>query len=257
MKVAAYCPLHYGSDYLKYAIESVKDDVEHFFILYTPTPSHGSGSGSRGCPDSEEDLYRIVTSVLGFDQFTWIKGAWTQENQQRNYAHEIAKQKGYDILVALDFDEIWRPGYLADLVKLTYERKATKCLVWMRHLWRSFNYICDDSMRQERIYYLGNDKTDLIYAPQPENQIFHFGYARRPVDMEYKIGIHGHSSEWLQTKTAWFNDKFMAWPPVNENGESNQYVHPVCSGVWAPQKFDKELLPEIMKDHPYYNLEVI
>ncbi len=256
MKTAAYCALHYGTDYLKYAILSVMKDVDHFFFLYTPTPSHGA-SGRRSCPDTEEGLLEIVKATLPEDKFTWIKGAWTQENQQRNYAHEIAKQKGYDILVALDFDEIWREGYLSELIKLTYERKAVKCLVWMRHLWRSFNYICDDSMRQERVYYLKPDHEALIYAPHPENQIYHFGYARKPSDMEYKIGIHGHSAEWLQTKQAWFSDKFMAWPPVNEAGESLQYVHPVCEGVWHPQKFDKNLLPGIMKDHPYFNLEVI
>jgi hypothetical protein len=140
---------------------------------------------------------------------------------------------------------------LKELIQLTYDRKANRCLIWMRHLWRSFNYICDDGMRQERIYYLGNDKGDLIYAPQPVNQVWHFGYARKPSDIAYKISIHGHSAEWVQSKESWLSNKYMPFPPTGE------YVHPACKDVWYPKLFDKSELPEIMRDHQWYNAEVI
>lgn len=250
MKVLAYLPLLYGKDYLKHSLLSYYNDVDEILICYSPKPSHGHPS-NLACPDSEQELINICAEVDVDNKINWHKGNWQQENQQRNFAHDYARSKGYDLLFNADFDEIWRPGYLKELLQLTYDRKANRCLIWMRHLWRSFDWICDDPMRQERIYYLHHDRGDLIYAPQPENQVFHFGYARTLEDVKYKISCHGHSSEWLQTKEAWFESKYVPFPPTGE------YTHPACQNVWLPQPFDKNELPEIMKTHPYYNLKVI
>jgi len=250
MKTLAYLPLLYGKDYLAYSIMSYYDDVDQILICYSPKPSHGHPSNMT-CPDSEQELIDICANIDHDNKIIWHKGDWQQENQQRNFAHDYARSRGFDLLFNADFDEIWRPGYLPELLKLTYERKASKCLIWMRHLWRSFNWICDDQMRQERIYYLGADKGDLIYAPQPENQVFHFGYARTLADVQYKISCHGHSSEWLQSKQDWFESKYKPFPPTGDA------THPACAGVWIPKPFDKTELPDFMKLHPYYNFDVI
>lgn len=250
MKTAAYIALHYGKDYLEYSLKSIYNSVDQIFVLYTPNPSHGTGS-SLQCPDTKTELFDILKKVDVDDKIEIYQGAWPRENDQRNYAHSIAKAKGVDILVLLDFDEVWKPGVLDELIKLTYDRKASKCLIWMRHLWRSFNYICDDPMRQERIYYLGDDKKDLIYAPQPENQVWHFGYAREVDQVGYKISCHGHTSEWLTSKEEWFERKYKQFPP------DGTFVHPCCKDVWFPKPFDKKELPQIMKSHPYWNNEVI
>lgn len=250
IKTLGYIALHYGKDYLAYAIRSMYANCDQILILYSPKPSH-NGSTSLTCPETEDELMTIAADNDPDVKIIWRKGGWTQENQQRNEAHAYAKAHGFNILVCTDADEIWvSDPVLRDLIQLTFERKASKCLVWMRHLWRSFNYICDDPMRQERIYYLGDDKQDLIYAPQPENQVFHFGYARKPDDIRYKIAIHGHSAEWLQPKEKWFVNKFMPFPPVDN-------VHPVCENTWHPKPFDRNQLPEIMKSHPWFNAEVI
>lgn len=250
MKVGCYIPLLYGKDYLEYAIKSVYPVVDEIYVLYTGRPSHGSMTHLNN-PDSKEELYAIIDRIDVDKKIGWFESEnWNQENQQRNYGHELAKLNGCDILVALDSDEIWETQMLKELIDLTYERKASKCLVWMRHLWRSFNYICDDPMRQERIYYLGIDKKDLIYAPHSVNQVWHFGYARELKSIEYKISIHGHSSEWLIPKERWFEEKFKPYPPTFD-------VHPVCKDTWNPQPFDKAKLPDLMKLHPWYKLDVI
>src|SRR5574337_2004369 len=242
MRTAAYIPLHYGKDYLPYAINSVISEVEKIYILSSSEGSHGHKS-KMICPETKQQLIECIPSEF-VDKIEWIDGNWTQENQQRNYAHELARTKGYEILVAVDADEVWKPELLKELIQLTYERKANKCLVWMRHLWRSFNLICDDQMRQERIYYLGADANDLIYAPQATNQVWHFGYAIRPELMEYKISIHGHKAEWKNPN--WYQQTFMEWPV------GDGWVHPVCENVWYPKHFDKKELPEFMCVHPFY-----
>lgn len=247
MKTAAYIALHYGKDYLEYSLKSVYKSVDEIYVLYTPFPSHGTGTHMK-CPDSKDELFNILKKVDVDDKINIYQGNWPKENGQRNYAHAIAKSRGIDVLVVLDFDEVWRPGVLEELMKEVYDRKAWKCLVWMRHLWRSFNYICDDGMRQERLHYLGDDKQDMIYASQPINQVWHFGYARTVQDVEYKIAIHGHKSE--INNNSWVHNKYAPFPPVQD-------VHPTCVNTWNPIPFDRNELPEIMRSHPYWDKEVI
>jgi glycosyltransferase involved in cell wall biosynthesis len=246
MRVAAYIALHYGSDYLDYAIRSVYESVDEIFVLYSASASHGHET-LLPCTDSKEKLMDICNK---YPKVRWFDGNWKYENEQRNFGYKFARDTGFDILVILDADEVWETQYLKELIKETYERKAQKCLVWMRHLWRSFNWICDDAMRQERIYYLGSDYKDLIYADKPNNQIWHFGYARDLNSIEYKISCHGHSGEWLIAKQKWFKEKYCAFPPVND-------VHPTCENTWNPKAFDKNELPKIMHEHPYFKLDKI
>ena len=249
-KVLGYIALHYGSDYLAYAIRSMYDSVDEILILYCERPSHAADNGVP-CPETEAELMDIARSVDPDGKIKWMDGNWKQENAQRNYAHEYAALNGFNVLVTTDADEVWTDKKtLDDLIQLTFDRKAKSCLVHMRHLWRSFNLICDDGMRQERLHYIGADRGDLIYAEQKYNMVWHFGYARKPSAIYYKIGIHGHSAEWLIPKEQWFQTKFMPFPPA-------QATHPCCAGVWYPAAFDKTELPEMMREHPYYNLEVI
>jgi hypothetical protein len=249
MKVLAYIPLHYGKDYLGKAIESVYPVVDEILILYTPTPSHGNGT-SLPCPDTKEMLLKEVAASDVDDKIIWWNGTYAREGIHRDTAFSYAKQNNFDIVVALDSDEIWNTKYLKELIVEVFERKASKCLIWMRHLWRSFNWICDDPMRQERIYFIGNAKEHLIYADKPMNQVWHFGYARELNQVEYKISIHGHSNEWLMSKDRWFNEKYKPFPPVQD-------VHPTCKNTWLPKEFNRYELPEIMHTHPYFKLEEI
>lgn len=248
-KVLAYIPLHYGADYLKYAIQSVYPVVDEILILYTSIPSHGHSTVML-CPDTMERLQSEAYIVDPDSKIVWNNGIYSREGIHRDTAFDYAKTKGFNIVIALDSDEVWNTQYLQELIKEVYDRKSEKCLIWMRHLWRSFNYICNDPMRQERIYYIGPDKTGLIYASQPVNQVWHFGYARELHQVEYKISIHGHSGEWLLPKQRWFEEKYKPFPPVQD-------VHPTCRDTWNPVPFDRYELPELMRDHPWFEKEII
>jgi hypothetical protein len=202
------------------------------------------------CSDTRERLQQQAWSNDDKNKVVWHNGVWFRENQHRNAAFDYARKHEFDIVVALDSDEVWNTQYLKELIQEVYEKRSEKCLVWMRHLWRSFNYICDDPMRQERIYYIGPNKTGLIYSDKPTNQVWHFGYARRFEDIEYKISIHGHSKEWILPKQRWFEEKYKPFPPVMD-------VHPTCRDTWNPKPFNRNELPELMMDHPWFDKEVI
>ena len=42
-------------------------------------------------------------------------------------------------------------------------------------------------------------------------------------------------------------EKYFSWVPGMND------VHPVAIGLWNPQSFEKEMLPEVLKKHPNYD----
>jgi cellulose synthase/poly-beta-1,6-N-acetylglucosamine synthase-like glycosyltransferase len=247
MKVIAYYIIHYGKDYLSYSIRSIYESVDEIVIFYTDRPSHSSGTLLK-CPDSEQDLMQAAVEYDPENKVKWLKGNWNAENEHRGAAYNYAKANNADVLLAVDADEVWKPEILKELIQYTYNNNVGQLLVWMRHLWRSFDYVCDDMMRQARVHNMYADFQNIKYADLRENCIWHFGYARSFKDVEYKISIHGHRGEWRDS--GWLENVYKVWPPTPD-------VHPTCANTWSPIPFNKELLPEFMRDHPYYNIEKI
>lgn len=97
--------------------------------------------------------------------------------------------------------------------------------------------------------------TGVLYPPRnrygehPHWFIAHMGYAQRSEIVEYKQHTHGHRGEWRRD-VDWFNDKFLA--------NAQHDTHPVGSEYWNPEPVNPlDYMPAFMKDHPYFNLEVI
>jgi len=152
MKVIAYYIVHYGKDYLRWSMQSIYDSVDEIAIFYTDEPSHGTGT-SLVNPDTREQLKMEVYDPL--NKVTWIEGKWNNEGEHRDWARNFCRDKGYDVCVPMDTDEIWKEDILRELIRQVYVNKAGQYLCWMRHLWRSFNWICDDAMRQWNQIQLG------------------------------------------------------------------------------------------------------
>lgn len=251
-KVVSLTIVLYGADYIQYALRSVAPFVDEVYVFLTDQPSHGTQSGLT-CPDSLEQMRAAIMDAGIGGKLRLFQGVWGVEAEHRSEIYKYVEPG--DLVVVVDADEIWRPknlGSCIELMKSLPDKKVMK--IGMTHFWRSFNWACIDGMTQDRILRAGSDG-DVIYSPFSDlpghPDIFHFGYARSLADVFYKQSIHGHISEWRQN---WFESKFLAWTP--ESGIID--VHPTCShNFWIPQKFDKNLLPDIMKDHPYNNLEII
>ncbi len=106
MKEITYTALHYGREHLKYAIWSVIDAVDEYYVLYTPTGSHGTPTGVK-CPESRHSLYRESVSGAG-NKLRWIDGQWDHEGDQRDSVFRFVPDA--DMVLVLDADEIWAPG---------------------------------------------------------------------------------------------------------------------------------------------------
>jgi hypothetical protein len=265
MKVIAYCALHYGTDYLEWAIRSVIDHIEEFHVIYTPIGSHGHRT-DRACPDSRDDLYAAALRGAG-DKLRWHEGTWPYEGAQRESIHEYAPDA--DVILVVDADEIWPVYYVhsaANLIAMNWEHgidrppQVREYRLPMVHFWRSFNRaILHDPAYPVRIIFPKappGEYTFRAYKVKDDSQlpgeplyIAHLGYAQRSEIVEYKQHTHGHKMEWRRD-VDWFNDKFLA--------NAQHDTHPVGSEYWNPETVNPwDYLPEFMRSHPYADMDVI
>lgn len=242
MKIVAYTPLHYGKEYLKWAVASTAPLVDRHIILYSPVPSYGTGT-TLSCPDTEEELRDILAP---FPHIEWHEGRWHSWIYHWRDANLYLEDA--DILIAADADEIWDLPSMEESIKRVYD--ANKCRNWkcmgFRHFWRSFGWVCTDAMAPDRIHDLRHEGGyDYV-----GNRIYHFGYAESVETVRYKWAIHLHFNE---LRPGWFAEKFVNWKPGDKD------VHPTCVGeeFWSPRPFDRYTLPELLYDHPYFNLDLI
>jgi len=241
--IIAYYALHYGSDYLTYSIKSIYDQVDLIYILYASKPSHGHSTAMTNT-DSRAKLEAAAYKHDPQRKIRWTDGDWAHEGKQRDSIFPIAKEQGAKLVVVVDSDEIWDRKVLSDGIQKALANNNRTSLIKMLTLWRSFSWACYDEMAPVRMI-----RPDLTTGTQYlDGRVFHFGYARALADIRYKISIHGHNNEWRKEWLA----KYENWP-----ASGNEDLHPTCRNTWNASPFDKNLLPEFMKEHPYWDKEVI
>lgn len=243
--------LLYGADYCAYALRSIAPFVDELFVFLALEPSHGTQS-SLICPDSTDQMRAAIQGAGLGDKLRLIEGRWNSEGEHR--AEILKYVSSGDLIVVVDADEIWVPDKLeAAIGSMNANPDHRWYKVRMVNFFRSFNWICCDPMTQDRLIRVGPEN-GVIYSPfstLPKHpDVAHFGYARKPIDVAFKASIHGHHSEWRE---GWLEQKFLAWQPNNQVGD----LHPTCVGFWETQPFDKNSLPVIMMDHPYFEMPVI
>lgn len=244
-RIIAYSIIHYGADFLPYALRSIIDHVDEAIVLYTPHPSHGHSTTAQ-CPETKEEIW--AASDIGSPKIRRyeLKNIF-YEGQQRDHAVELCRQAGADMILVVDCDEVWPAEVLSRALEYAWaENKARNWLINFVHIWRSFNYCCRDQGWPVRIIDLRHPMKTTAYIPKEFGDIYHFGYCIRNSIMAYKLLIHGHKYE---LRPGWFENRWLIWPPPPD-------CHPTNSeGFWNPEPFDKEQLPPLMREHPFWNLE--
>jgi glycosyltransferase involved in cell wall biosynthesis len=242
IKTLAYYPIHYGAEYLDASIKSINDQVDKIVILYTPKPSYGHGT-QLVCPETESEIREIAQAASS--KVHWVNSSGLgNEGQHRDLAWNFAQ--GYDVMLAVDADEVWEPSSLEKCIKETYDGTS-----WRRNVngfvnfWKSFDWACYDGFQPARLFNLHRTNRE---EKTIDGTIYHFGYAQSKKIMDYKFEIHGHKDE---LKPNWLNNTYYTWQPGNKD------LHPTCT-VWGEATaFDKQTLPEVLKNHPNFNKQII
>lgn len=250
MRIAC-CALHYGKEYLAWAVRGVQDAVDEVHIFYTREPSYGFRDTTRSCPDSEAELRReasrFATKPVLWHDVTGVQG----EGEHRDLMIAEAQRRSAEMYLVFDADEVWNPD--SAKVSLDYAWNQNSAGRWLANFWNffhSFEYMVIDHFTPVRIvdmrhYPFKNDA--LLGAAQPI-PVLHFGYAQTLATMDYKFSCHGHKAEF---KPGWF-ERFVKW----NLGDVD--MHPCINNFWIPERTWPQVkvqLSELMVDHPYFGKE--
>lgn len=249
MKVVSCTILHYGAEWLYWALRSVRPHVDEMVVSYTPFPSH-SHATDVSCPESEDDLRACVE---GLDvQWHTATQRFPHEGVQREHAVDICRQRGADIVLVVDADEVWDAITLQHALKTVCESpdKHRSWRVPMHHFWRSTNWVCRDPAMPTRLLDLHSSNPVDGYIPHRGLCVHHFGYAQSSEIVEYKWRIHGHKNE---MRPRWFEDKFLAWDPTRPAFD----LHPTNKDFWNPASYDRSGHVHLIGDHPYFHMDKI
>jgi len=245
MRVKGYVALHYGSDYLAYALQAVYPVVEEILVAYTNRPSYGHGT-TRTCPDSESALRAIVQANDPERKIRWYSGQWNGEGEHRDNAIAILDlHDPEDVVVVFDSDEVWDTETLREAISSVRGIDRRNFLVPFQHFFKSFGWACSDGQRPVRLIKPACSGDCSLDLPKP---VYHFGYTLPYPAIEYKWSCHGHQAE---LRPGWL-ERYRDWKP----GEVD--MHPVMvNNFWHPEPFDRTRLPEILHSHPFFSMDVI
>lgn len=243
MKVLGFVPIYYGVEYLCECLLSIVDHCEKVVVSYTPQPSHGHGTNQQ-CPDSKAEIMAVAMYALGA-KLIWHEGVYNGESEHRQSVHYYSA--GYDLVLSADADEVYEPTEIQSALNYAYNGRARRYgLKGYLNFWRSFNHVCTDGFRPVRIENMNRNNAEQdLECPLT---VYHFSTAQSSRIMDFKYGVFGHADE---VRKNWLQDIYYGWKP----GQMD--VHCVAFGIWNPEPFDKNKLPEILKQHPNFNKEVI
>jgi len=109
---AAYYGIHYGREWLKWSMRSIREHVDEIHMFYVSTPSHGTQTPIP-CPETMIELKEIADE---FDAIWWNCPHYHWEGEHRDFAVNVLKQRKADTILVVDGDELWAPDHLTSAI---------------------------------------------------------------------------------------------------------------------------------------------
>lgn len=246
MRVLGFMAVHYGKEYLRESLLSIRDYVEEMLVAYSKYPSHGQRV-KQDCPDTEEEIFLICQEVLG-DKLIWRRSdSYVNEAHHRDMRYKHSS--GYDLILTIDADEVFKEEDIPAALQYAFNNKERYYgIKGYVNFWRSFNFACYDGFRPIRIENLNNhNQAQNLECPLT---IYHFSTCQSEPVLRYKMKAFGHASE---IRHNWFEEKYYAWRPDNQI----QDLHPVSLNLWNAVPFDRFALPEYLQKHVNFTKELI
>lgn len=246
VKVIGFTALHYGRDYLSYAIRSIIDYIDEYHVAYAAEGSHGHRADVK-CPETRDELFAVAQQAAG-DKLRWHDGEWGYEGAQRESIHEYAPDA--DAIFVIDSDEIYPSNLIPELLEQTSHWHRRVIRIPFIHFYRNFRHaVLHDPAYPERLIYpqVRNDLKDTAQS----RSIAHMGYCQRSEIIRYKLKIHGHKNE-LRCNADEYTDGIY----LDRNRWTD--LHPVGSEWWDAERVDPyDYLPRWMHNHPFFHLDVL
>jgi hypothetical protein len=248
-KILGFTPLHYGCEYFRESLLSIRDHVDKHYVCYSKNHSHGF-QFDQPCPDTEEELRTIAEDVLGNKLIWETHKTFPNEPSHRFMVHKHTH--GMDIALSLDSDEVLIENTIEEAIKHTLESKERiQGTGGFIHLFRSFDWAMYDEFKPFRLENL--HVHNPIRGTGSNLGILHFGSAQKESVMRYKLRVYGHA--W-QVRKQYLDHIFYKWTP--KKIEEITFLHPISDRIWErPVAFDKNTLPDYLKAHPNFHKELI
>ncbi len=244
-KVIALCILHYGKEYLSAAIQAVYPVSDEIVLVYTAKPSHGKGTDAP-CPETKEELMEEAKKYDPDNKVFFTEGTFGNEGEHRGNSEELCRQRGAEIIIRFDTDEVWDTESLKEALKIT---SGSDCKYFgighFVNFWKSFNLACYDSFAPIRLININSQSSREVSIT---GTIYHFSCAQSDITMRYKYLIHGHKDE---LRPNWLEETYFNWK------EGQNDLHMTSIGLWNATPFDKNTLPDVLKNHPNFNKDII
>ena len=253
MKRIGCLAVHYGKEYIAWAVRGLASAVDEVHVFYADQPSFGQIDWSAKNPDTEQEL---LYQANRFASVHWHRVSANCEGSHREQMLDVAKARGAYLMAVADADEIWDPVTLDHaLTSVDQANSHGRWLASFHNFWRSWKWTVKDHFIPIRIvdlrHSLASDgKLDEEMQPKP---IYHFGYAQTEKTMRYKLSCHGHKQEF---KPGWLEDKFLKWDPEANNFD----LHPCINNFWRATRTEPEVLAELarlMPEHPFKDDDLI
>lgn len=245
MAIIGYIPLHYGKEYLEYALRSM-EIAERIHIFYTERPSYGYDTSAQ-CPENEAELKDIAFAASS--KIEWHKiGPNRREGDHRN--NILAHTTKEDWIITLDSDEVMHPGHWeAALSQAGEQDRSVFGVNGFVNFWKSFNHVVRDGFQPVRILRPKNIRKGQGTV---NATIYHFGYAQCAAIMDYKLKIHGHLDD-IKSVHGSPEQYFAKWRDWTHTGCGVTRLHPASRDIWIDaEDYDKTQLPDLLRSHPYY-----
>ena len=278
MRVAAVYCVYNEEDYIEYSVRSIYDFVDKIVVCLGVAPYIAYNPKAREVVKKRDRTKEIIQRLAKNDpKFHVIEGMWSSEIEHRNAGMRYCIENKFDYYLLIDADEVYRKDHLQALSKrIAAHPEVGTFVVKCPIFWRSFKYRIPASKVAwcpRRIFkitvkrnilgikfpyncrFIGENKTNslgkVMHIPPDEAVFYHFSYAKTPKVMREKLSTFSHAHEIL---SGWYENIWIKWP----NDRLMKNVHPT-----DPQKFPSvdeistEDLPEVMKEHPFYNMDII
>lgn len=260
-KIAAVYCVFEDKIFLEYSIRSILGFANKIII------SVNHKAWQSGEPLTFDYYNYLLALQKKYNKIEILKCYVKNQSAQRNYALEVLKNQGFDYCFVIDADEFYTKEHLHNIKRIIFSNPEIGLFrIYWRNYWHSFRYIIEPDEPSEPVCFIKIgaaafkisryaeliDNSHKAYTFKKDEAVcHHFSYALSNIEVAKKIRRFSASFEILPD---WFFNIWLEW----ENNHEIQDLHPVHPWHYKKTIKTEDIpLPEILKDHPFFDMEII